>query len=227
MKLRRMAYLPRAFLLTALGVAVLAACTRSGQIQPQPSVSTTPQAAGGVVQAGDRARPDARILPVNVEGKLTEIELKLFDQPPLPFTTYVPVKDFTSEVGASDEGTGVRFYYSPKGMKSDEAYIHIFLPTQSISVAEMQAQLMGNGGLLANNGWELSDRTDIVSYAWAREKLIYQQRTPDKTFVGSIYIGEQSGKAFYAFTHCPIEFRNVFEPRSTVVLESLQFRVQN
>ncbi|MBW4660824.1 MAG: hypothetical protein KME15_19290 [Drouetiella hepatica Uher 2000/2452] len=217
MKLRRVAYL-----LTALGLAVLTACTRPWQ-EATPSASAS-ASVGGVA---DHSRPDARILPVNVEGKLTEIELKLFDQPPLPFTTYVPVKDFTSEVGSSEEGTGVRFYYSLKGVKNDKAYIHIFLPTQAISVEEMQDLLIGDGGLMASNGWELSDRTDIVSYGWAKEKLIYQQRTPTQLFMGSIYVGEQNRRAFYAFTHYPVEIRNAFEPRSTVVLESLQFKAQN
>ena len=219
MKLRGVAYL-----LTALGLAVLTACTRPWQ-EAAPS-AIAPGSSALAAQA-DHSRPDTRILPVNVEGKLTEIELKLFDQPPLPLTTYVPVKDFASEVGSSGEGTGVRFYYSPKGVKNDKTYIHIFLPTQNISVEEMQDLLMGDGGLMASNGWELSDRTDIVSYAWAKEKLIYQQRTPNQTFMGAIYVGEQNGKAFYAFTHYPVGLRDVFEPRSTVVLENLQFKAQN
>ncbi|HEY9630134.1 MAG TPA: hypothetical protein V6C84_22800 [Coleofasciculaceae cyanobacterium] len=216
MKLRRVADL-----LIVSGLTVLSACTRSWQIEARPS----PIASSTAVAPTDE-RPNSRILPVNVEGKVTEIELKLFAQSPLPITTYVPVKDFTHEVGSSEEGTGVRFYYSPKGVRNDEAYIHIFLPTQNISVAGMQDRLVGDGGLLASNGWELVDRTDIVSYAWAKEKLIYQQRAPDQTFIGSIYIGEQDGAAFYAFTHYPAEYRNAFEPRSTVILESLQFNAK-
>jgi hypothetical protein len=219
MKLRRMADM-----LTVSGLLMLTACTRSWQIEASPSTIAPRSAAA---QVGDRTRSESRILPVNVEGKLTEIELKLFNQLPLPFTAYVPVKDFTSEVGSSEEGTGVRFYYSPKGVKNEKAYIHIFLPAQDTSVERVQALLIGDGGLLASNGWELIDRTNIVSYAWAKEKLIYQQRASDQTFVGSIYIGEQNGKAFYAFTHYPIEYRNVFEPRSTIVIESLQFKEKN
>jgi hypothetical protein len=213
-----------AYWLMGLGLAGLTACTNPLQIaSPTPSPSSaspaTPQA-----QGGDRPRPDTRVLPINIEGQLTEIELRLFDQAPLPFTTYVPIKDFTSEVGSSEEGTGVRFYFSPKGVKDDKAYLHIFLPSQNITVEDVRNLILGDGGLLASNGWELVDRTDIVSYAWAKEKLIYQQRTPNQTFVGAIYIGEQDDKAFYAFTHYPVEYGDGFEPRSTIVLESLQFK---
>ncbi|NJR64242.1 MAG: hypothetical protein HC772_01180 [Leptolyngbyaceae cyanobacterium CRU_2_3] len=55
-------------------------------------------------------------------------------------------------------------------------------------------------------------------------KLIYQQRAANQTLIGAIYIGEQDGKSFYAFTHYPIEYGDGFAPRSTIVLESLQFR---
>ncbi|MFM7426628.1 MAG: hypothetical protein ACKO7W_16810, partial [Elainella sp.] len=67
-------------------------------------------------------------------------------------------------------------------------------------------------------------RTDIVSYPWAKEKLIYQQRTAQQNYVGSIYIGDYEGRSFYALTHYPAEYMDGFEPRSTIMLENLQFR---
>ncbi|HEY9639533.1 MAG TPA: hypothetical protein V6C57_03575 [Coleofasciculaceae cyanobacterium] len=156
-----------AYLLMGLGLATLMACTNLQGAAPSPSSDASPRPSGGTaqVQAGDRPRPDTRVLPINIEGQLTEIELRLFDQAPLPFTTYVPIKDFTSEVGSSEEGTGVRFYYSPKGVKDEKAYIHIFLPTQNMPVDGVRDLILGDGGLLASNGWELVDRTDIVSYS--------------------------------------------------------------
>lgn len=203
-------------------LATLVACVSLRQESPQPA-SPSPSVSPSASER-DRFRPATRILPINIEGEVTGLELKLFDQASLPFTAYVPSKDFTSEVGSSEEGTGTRFYYSPKGVKDEKAYIHIFLPAQATSTEGVQDLLMSDGGLLASNGWELIDRTDIVSFAWAREKLIYRQRTADQTLTGAIFIGEHNGSAFYAFTHYPVEYSDGFEPRSTVVLESLQFR---
>jgi hypothetical protein len=163
-------------------------------------------------------------MPMTVEGKVIEMELRLFDRPALPFTTYVPIKDFQNEVGSSGQGTVAQFFFSPKGKKNASAYVQIFLPTQQTSVDDMRNLLLSDSGLLASNNWQLVDRTDIVSYPWAREKLIYQQRSGKEKFLGSIYIGENQGRSFYALTHYPAEYSDGFEPRSTIMLENLQFR---
>jgi hypothetical protein len=80
---------------------------------------------------------------------------------------------------------------------------------------------------MASNNWELVDRTDVISYPWAKEKLTYQQQTQNtagEMAIGAIYIGEDEGKAFYVLTHYPAEYSDGFEPRSAVILENLQFR---
>jgi hypothetical protein len=168
--------------------------------------------------------PDSRIMPLSIEGQMVELELQLFDQPSLPFTTYVPKRDFQSEVENSSDGTVAQFFFSPKGKKDKTAYVQIFMPTRQTSLDEMRELLIGETGLLANNRWELIDRTDIVSYPWSKEKLIYQQRTAQQNYVGSIYIGDYKGRSFYALTHYPAEYMDGFEPRSTIMLENLQFR---
>lgn len=163
-------------------------------------------------------------MPLTIEGQMVELELQLFDQPSLPFTTYVPKRDFQSEVGNSPDGTVAQFFFSPRGKQDKTAYVQIFMPTRQTSPDEMRELLIGASGLLANNRWQLIDRTDIVSYPWAKEKLIYQQRTAQQNYVGSIYIGDYEGRSFYALTHYPAEYMDGFEPRSTIMLENLQFR---
>ncbi|MBD3882873.1 hypothetical protein IFO70_13970 [Phormidium tenue FACHB-886] len=212
------------YLLIGLAMAIAPACSTSFAKHSVAPSKTTASSAAVTPTSPNESRPETRVMPLNVDGKVSEVELKLFNQASLPLTTYVPGKEFSSEVGSSGEGKAVRFNYSPDGKQDGKAYIHIFLPTRSTSLEGIQDLLLNDGGLLASNGWELVDRTDIVSYAWAREKLIYQQRTGNQTFVGAIYVGEHNSQAFYAFTHYPVEYSNDFEPRSTVVLESLQFR---
>ncbi|MCU0523652.1 MAG: hypothetical protein MUF72_02385 [Elainella sp. Prado103] len=172
-------------------------------------------------------RPDTRVMPMAIEGQVVEMELKLFDQLPLPFTTYFPVRDFQSEVSNSEQGMVAQFTFSVKGQKNEAAYVQIFLPAQRTSIEEMQGLLLDERGLLATNHWQLIDRTEIVSYPWAREKLIYQQQSGQQTYVGSIYIGDYEGRSFYALTHYPVEYMDGFEPRSTVMLENLQFRYES
>jgi hypothetical protein len=192
-------------------------------VPPEAPVSSAPVIASPS-GAPSSAQPESRVIPLSIEGQPVETELKLFDPATLPFTTYIPAQDFQSETGASGEGQGVRFYYSPTGKKDEAAYIHVFLPRSPSSVEEIRQIVLGDQGLMASNQWELGDRTDVVSYPWAKEKLTYQQQTPNGLAVGAIYIGENQGKAFYVLTHYPAEYTDGFEPRSAVILENLKFR---
>ena len=227
----------------AIGLGLLSGCTilqSNGQTSQQPpgespvgespvgknptsSASASPSASP-VVSTTPNDRPNTRVMPIAIEGTVIDMELRLFDKQPLPFTTYVPTKDFQSEVSQSDQGTVAQFFFSPKGKKDESAYVQIFLPTRQTSVEEMRQLLLGDQGLLSTNRWNLVDRTDIVSYTWAHEKLIYRQQSNSQKFVGSIYIGDYQGRAFYALTHYPAEYMDGFEPRSTIMLENLRFR---
>jgi hypothetical protein len=184
--------------------------------------SKTPIAPPAPIAAS--VQPETRVTPITIEGQPIEVELKLFDQKQLPFTTYAPAKDFQSSIGASGEGQSIRFYFSPTGQKDESAYIHIFLPASLTELEDLRQLVLGDNGLMASSQWELTDRTDIVSYPWAKEKLTYQQQTPNGLVVGTIYIGENQGKAFYLVTHYPAEYTDGFEPRSAVILENLKFR---
>lgn len=189
---------------------------------PSPTASQSvdrPTASGNHT----RTQPDTKIMTMNLEGRSTEVTLKRFHQAPLPFTTYYPEKSFTPEMFSSADGTGVRFYFSPTGKKDEAAYISFFFPNRSNNPESIQDHILGEQGLLVKNKWELLDRTDIVSYPWAEEKLLYQHRTDSELMVGAIYIGQENGKTFYALTHYPIEYGDGFEPRSNILLENLQF----
>lgn len=194
---------------------------------PSTTASNESPAATVPAPSSEQERPDTRVIPMTIEGQVIEMELQLFDQQPLPFTTYVPAEDFQNEVNSSDQGTVAQFFFSPTGKKDEAAYVQIFLPARYTTIEDMRGLLLSDQGLLASNRWQLVDRTDIVSYPWAREKLIYQQQVKEQNFVGSIYIGDYQGRAFYALTHYPAEYGDGFEPRSTIMLENLQFRDEN
>ncbi|NJO77076.1 MAG: hypothetical protein HC827_00180 [Cyanobacteria bacterium RM1_2_2] len=219
--------------LLGVGLSLFVGCTLlpSNDISTSdPSVAASgaspSQTASPTLSPGQQ-RPDTRIVPMAIEGEMIEMELELFDQSPLPFTTYVPTNDFQNEVNSSKQGTVAQFFFSPTGKKDEAAYVQIFLPARYTSIEDMRELLLSDQGLLATNNWQLVDRTDIVSYPWAREKLIYQQQVKEQNFVGSIYIGDYQGRAFYALTHYPAEYVDGFEPRSTIMLENLQFRDEN
>jgi hypothetical protein len=217
-------------LLIAAGLNLSVGCSLLPSNSPPTASPSTPASEASPSESASarsspaQDRPDTRVMPMTIEGKVIEMELELFDQQSLPFTTYVPTKDFENEVASSDQGTVAQFFFSPTGKKDKAAYVQIFLPARYTSVEDMRELLLSEQGLLATNSWQLVDRTDIVSYPWAREKFIYQQRVEEQDFVGSIYIGDYQGRAFYALTHYPVEYVDGFEPRSTIMLENLQFR---
>ncbi|HEY9699837.1 MAG TPA: hypothetical protein V6D10_21440 [Trichocoleus sp.] len=220
-----------ALLLVGAMLSALSACVKTNppvSSNPSPADQASgqsPNAASATVPSpSPEERPDTRIMPINVEGRATEVELKLLDQSTLPFTTYFPSQDFVSQPLTTQAGSGVRLYFSPGGKKNAKAYIDLFIPDQASNLEEMQDLILGDRGLLVTNRWELVDRTDIVSYPWVKEKLIYQQATSQETIVGAIYTGEYKGKAFYMLTHYPEKYSDRFSPRSTIVLENVQFR---
>lgn len=188
-----------------------------------PAPTSTARSAQPETANDSSVQPDTKIVTMNLEGEPTEIELKRFDQSTLPFTTYYPETAFIPEMSSSAQGTGVRFYFSPTGQKDESAYISFFFPRGSNSVESIQNLLLGDQGVLIKNGWELIDRTDIVSYPWAKEKLLYQHQENTERVVGAIYVGQEAGQTFYTLTHYPAEYGDGFEPRSNIVLENLQF----
>jgi hypothetical protein len=193
-----------------------------------PTASPSPSGAANVTTQGSKQfQPESRVIPLSIEGQSVEVELRLFNPAGVSFTTYVPAKDFQSDVSGSGEGQGIRFYFSPTGKKDKNAYVQMFMPSSPNSVEDIRQLILGDQGVMASNQWELVDRTDIISYPWAKEKLTYQQQTQGtagEMIIGSIYIGEDKGKAFYILTHYPAEYSDGFEPRSAVILENLQFR---
>jgi hypothetical protein len=211
---------PRSFWYGAIGVGLstLIACAQLESLKPSPSPPVV------AVRSSEPFQPASRVVPLSIEGEPVEVELKLFSQDTVPLTTYFPAKDFQSEVKAENGGKTVRFFFSPTGQKDPQAYLQMVLPSADNSLEQIQERIVGDRGIMATNGWELVDRTDVVSYPWAKEKLIYQQQTSSGMAVGSIYLGEESGHVFYIVTHYPAEYTEGFEPRSAVILENLQFK---
>lgn len=221
-----------AYLMVGAFLLPVTACTTIAQsgnpVAPEEltaSSTDTQQAAPLTAQSQvTQERPATATGTISIEGEATEIELELFDAVPLPFTTYVPAEEFTKEVTATDEGNGVRFYFSPTGTPNKDAYIHVFFPKDAPTSEAMSEMLTGAQGLLTSNGWQVIDRTDSTEYPWAKERITYQQSTAEGAYTGTVFVGEHEGRSFLAFTHYPLEYGDGFEPRAAIVLENLEFR---
>lgn len=214
----------------ALPIAGLLLLSATGCSIPQTDQAVavgSPSPAAKLTKNSRQFKPDTRVIAMSTDGQMGEVRLRLLDQPSLPFTTYYPEKNFTSSVKSEDGATHVQFVFKPKSATKEKAFVEVVLPARPMSVEAVQDLILGDRGLLDQNDWQLSDRTNIVSFSWAKEKLIFQKQTEKITTTGAIYVGEQNGQAFYVVTSHLKGAGNSFEALSTLILESLQFRDQS
>ncbi len=171
-----------------------------------------------------RQRPEFSSEQIEIEGQPTELALKLFTEPELPYSTYVPIDEFVTDVQETEQATVVTHYANFGGTLNENAYIRVVLPKRSTTVETIQEQILGEEGLLASRNWQITDRTDVVVWPWAREDIHYRSSDADDNSAGEILIGEHEGQGFYILSHYPIEYTEGFEPRAMVLINELQFK---
>lgn len=169
-----------------------------------------------------KARPKKKT--VTDQWTQRQIPVQLFDMQGFPFTTYFPDNDFVVESGASGEGMGVWFYSKASGKKYDPAYVHFFFPAKPPNLEGMRRAVIGKRGLMETNQWKVKSRTQNVPYRWAKERIDFEQRKGNKTFMGTVYIGEYKGKAFRVTEHFPADYGDGFAPRASIILKELQVK---
>jgi hypothetical protein len=189
---------------------------------PQATETKTNQLAQSTGTTTESQRPSTKTDTISVEGEKTEVTLKLYDQASEAFTTYYPENDFVAESGGSGEGTGARFYFNAGGTKNENVYVAMFFPNQANNLEQIQKLVTGKGGLVQSNQWQVVSRTKDVPYAWAKEKIVFKQRTGSENIGGAVYIGKSNGKVFYVITHYPAEYGDGFAPRASLILKNLQ-----
>jgi len=179
-----------------------------------------------VALAGSKAqtqRPPTKTGTIRVEGEKTQVPLKLYKQASPAFSTYYVSNYFVPEFSSSGEGTAVRFFANTTGTKNQDAYVHFFFPARAKSLGQIRTLVNGKGGLIASNRWQVVSRTQKVPYSWAKEKINFQQRKGNQIRLGSVYLGENKGKAFYAIAHYPGEYGDGFAPREDLIFQNVQF----
>ncbi|MGP1384942.1 MAG: hypothetical protein ACTS2F_15360 [Thainema sp.] len=169
-------------------------------------------------------RPEFSSEQIEIEGQPTELTLKLFTEPELPYSTYVPIDEFVTDIQETDQVTVVTHYANFGGTLNENAYIRMVLPKRPTTVEALQEQILGEEGLLASQSWQITDRTDVVVWPWAREYIHYLSSDADENSAGEILIGEHEGQGFYILSHYPIEYTEGFEPRAMVLINELQFK---
>jgi hypothetical protein len=193
---------------------------------PESVADVPPESASPIAEASQppSSRPATQTATLTVEGEPEEIQLVLFDSESVPFSTYLPQGEFTDDINSSDEGTSVRFYWTFEGEVDESVYIHVFFPSEAMSLAEIKDFVEGDRGLLASNNWSVTNRLTDVPYDWAKEAIAYEENSEAGYFLGFVLMGAQDDKAFYILSHYPAEYAEGFQPRVEMVLDYLEFK---
>jgi hypothetical protein len=194
-------------------------CTMPNQISLPDKITATPNTVD-VSYNSKISRLPTKTATIFLEGEKIPITLRLYDQYSHLFTTYFPEKDFLAEGSGSGEGTGVRFIANFGGSKNENAYVHVAFLNNLTTLGQVRSFINGKRGLIASNKWRVVSKTQNVSYPWAKEKIVFSK---GKDITGSLYLGEQNGKAFYVITHYPVEYGDGFSPRADLILSNLLF----
>lgn len=194
--------------------------------QNQVSQGNNSTAITDTIQTSDRSktnRPATKTVTITVEGEKTPLLLKLYEEYRDLFTTYFPEQDFLAEGISSGEGTGVRFIANFGGSKNENAYVSFSFLNGIKSIEQLRKFVNGKSGLITSNGWRVVSRTQKVSYSWAKEKIVFRK---GQDITGTVYLGQQNGRVFYAIAHYPVEYGDGFPPRSNLILQNLQVASQ-
>ncbi len=167
-------------------------------------------------------RPPTKTATIYVEGEKTQVTLKLYKQSSPEFSTYYPDKFFVSERLSSDEGTRTYFYVNNTGTKKTDAYVSVSYVKFIKNLGQLKQFVDGKRGLIAFNGWQVTNRTKQLPYAWAKEKISFKQRKDNQLYVGNVILGQSQGKTFYVITYYPAEYGDGFSPRENLILQNLQ-----
>jgi hypothetical protein len=194
-------------------------CTMPNQLSTTDNITATPNTVDASYNSKINRLP-IKTATISVEGEKIPITLRLYDQYSDLFTTYFPEKDFIVEGGGSGEGTGVRFIANFGGSKNENAYVHVAFMNNLRTLGQVRSFINRKGGLIASNGWQVVSQTQNVSYPWAKEKIVFSK---GKDITGTLYLGQQKGKAFYIITHYPVEYGDGFPPRADLILRNLVF----
>ncbi len=189
------------------------------------------------VEDGLSSLPLTKSTTVNLDGEISEVELVLYDEVELPLGVYVPSNGVQAETVGSESAAEVRFHLEVQNSVNPEAdpvneddvfpqsYIHFVFPNGKVNAEDMQNLVLGDSGLLSANGWEIVDRTNVVTYPWALEKIVYQSSSgvEGAIFIGENRISDRESEFFLIFSHIPTEYASNLAPTTTLILENIEF----
>ncbi len=201
---------------TVLGLGAIA-CSPTPPSGPD-SLNATPEASPITPVATTQGdRPSTKT--VKDPWTQQDVTLTLFEQPGVPLTTYYAEETFEVRATSAGEGTSIQF----SGQGAENAYVQIYVPRGTSSVAEMEERVSGPAGLVETNGWNVTSTTGPRPYSWVQQRVDFEaDYNAQQNLMGTVYVGEINGQAFTATVHYPADTGDGFAPQAGQILENLQ-----
>ncbi len=208
-----------------LCLASMTGCKRDRTAQEAPAHDTA-AAPPGVVEQPPRTpapvvdsavvRPETKAGKIMVEGKEQSMQLKLAGKG-LPFTTYVP-EDMVAVEKVTGEAMTLRVHAAFGGKETKNAYMEILVPTGTTSSLEVSGLVLGSGGVVEKNKWQVSNAAESTTRCpWAVNTFSIEK----KGFTGYICVGSHEGQGYYVLVYYPSEFADGFGPRADLVMSEM------
>jgi hypothetical protein len=221
-------------LLTGFAIALVAAACGDQVVMFDRILSTGPRSSAEtpaddhVQSLPKRDRPDTKLTLVMLDGQQTEVELELFNPAEFPLIFYTPTEVFTRELQPSEEGLRAQLQYKASPTQSSElseqTYLSVTIPVEDLTIDELRDRILGDTGLIARQQWQIVDRTSVLTYSWAIERIDIQTVIAGQVYLGSIVLGDRDGQLFYTVTHYPQDLSQEFLPLASMVLETIEHR---
>lgn len=189
-------------------------------INGDPSENETPPESGS-----GQELPPTKLTLVMVDGQPTEVELELFDRQEFPLTLYTPRGEFSRLFETIGDTQSVQFNQTQDdGEPNPLIYLQIVVPVGEVTIDELRDRVLGDDGILANRRWQMVDRTRVLTYTWADERIDFQHTVDDTVYRGSLFLGDRDGQPFYALTHYPQAIAPSITPRLSMILDTIDRR---
>jgi hypothetical protein len=237
-----------AILFSGIGISLMAGCTAPFlsffNVSAESNLGLSSQELSNTDSADDLDSnstnlirtnyPETRVTTINLNGKITEVQLELINVESLPAILYVPAGKLQEKTVAADGTITTQLQFLSEGDRplddsssasnvSSDSYLEVKFLDSGSTLDDVRHLVLGESGLFAQHQWHMMDRTEVVSYSWATERIDYQQGQGDNAIVGSLWIGQSGDRSFYVMTRYPVSEANILKPEIALILENMNF----
>ncbi|SHH22561.1 hypothetical protein [Tepidibacter thalassicus] len=205
--------------ITLLFIAILLSISLFGCNKKDKVIYTEPAPPKKEIQA--KKRPENKTDTIKINNSVKDINLKLYDDENLEFTTYIP----EDMIAKSKQGDFLSIYANFNGKQNKDAKLRFFSPIKTVTsnVKNMKEVAINN---LKKDGFEILDNKSSDKKLINNSELefdIIKKKDGKNDIVGTVSIFNHNNRFYYVIVQYPLEYKEKFMPRAEKILENIMF----